>query len=133
MVRNLKKFYCKDRSFGHYFLFSIIFSNQKTRLRVKSKTAGRLFQNWIKTMSRPCFSSSCLSRLCLSRPCSETMFIKTIAMWSNLIQFNPIWSNPWNFIEKILRNGRVENLSFFWISHYDRIANNTCLNICNTV
>ena len=26
----------------------------KTRLRVKSKTAGRLFQNKIKTMARPC-------------------------------------------------------------------------------
>ena len=87
---------------------------------------------------------------------------------ATLMLFAPIYStnprtNSWKFRKKILRIGGVENLSFFWVGHFEfyffkknffllhlniyRIAwifrfwwlpwvpaqNNTCLKICNTV
>ena len=44
--------------------------------------------------------------------------------WSTLMPLTSIYptnprTNPWNFCEKILRIGEVENLRFFWISHFE--------------
>ena len=73
------------------------------------KTASRLFQNKIKTMSRPWLTRPCMSRPCFSRPCSGQV-------WSSLINFEQVWATLVKFIKFELLWTHSIHLDSIWSS-----------------